>query len=238
MRFFIMSTENKNTSTEIAVVKAEKIANFSTEKALDTIEKINTVANNCDYARALVVNAIQKNSDEEDWKKPLFDRFGYSKDYLNKLVKVADRFLYLESADVKAIENKGENVYDIMVTKPEIVKGLHDTNDFDFNVSQMLELVFLDDEVLQKELKAGTIKANMTVKAIREVTDKYRTKKAKKTTDNNDKDDTELTACKNDKERIAMCIKLMEAITTDTIKKHKNYTEILKALETFKGYAK
>lgn len=222
----------------LAIIKNDSTKGYTVEKALDTIERINTVANNCDYARALIVNSIAK-SDLEDWKKTLNERFGYSNDHLNKLVKIADRFLSLESDDVKAIEERNGNVYDIMVSRPEIVHGLHDKNDVDFNISQMQELVFLDDDNLQKELASGNIKANMTVKAIREVVDKYKkhTKKTKENDVTNSNDDSNMT-CKNDKERLAMCCKLLEAITTDTIKKHKNMKTCLQWLETMKEYAK
>ena len=229
-----MSEKNELTVT---VIKADSEKGYTVEKALDTIEKINAVANNCDYARALVVNSVAK-SDLEDWKKPLIERFGYSKDYLNKLVKVADKFLTISKEEVKAIEDKGENVYDIMVAKPSIVEGLHDKNGFDFNISQMCEIVFLDEDILQKELTDGNIKANMTVKAIREVADKYKNKKITKPKSDSDSDDSDGFKCDNDKERLAMAVKLIEAITTDTIKKHKNYAEVLKVLEMFKEYAK
>lgn len=226
--------ENTNT---LSVIKNDTNKGYSIDKAIDTIKKINEVANNCDYARALVVNSIAK-SDLEDWKKPLIEKFGYSKDYLNKLVKVADKFLYLESSDIDKAEKDGQNVYDLMVSTPSIVKGLHDMNEFDFSVSQMLELVFLDDEVLKKELESGNIKANQTVKEIRDKVDKYKTKKNTSKKSNEDKGEDLGFKCDNDKERINMCVKLMESITTDTIKKHKNYAEILKALEMFKEYAK
>ena len=35
-----------------------------------------------------------------------------------------------------------------------------------------------------------------------------------------------------------MCVKLLEAVTSEQIKKHKDYANILKALEMFKEYAK
>lgn len=226
--------ENMNT---LAVIKNDSVKGYTVDKALDTIEAINKVANNCDYARALVVNSIAK-SDLEDWKKPLIERFGYSKDHLNKLVKIADRFLYLEKSDIDNCEKEGCNVYDLMVGSPDIVHGLHDINGFDFNLSQMQELVFLDDNALQNELKNGTIKANMTVKAIRESVDKYKNKKSTKSTkDNEDKDENGFK-CENDKERLNMSIKLIESITSEQIKKHKDYASVLKALEMFKEYAK
>lgn len=202
-------------------------------KAVELHHKLTETGKKLDYTKAIIVNSIVKASDDEAEAKEyiLTNHLCDDKDRLNKLIRIVDRFI---SVDTKTIDGLEKCSVDV----------LKDKNGIKFSLTQLEEMLSIKTEDLVTLIEEGKLKANMSCKgkenSIREVVAPFKPNAHKnKGTSDKDKDkDGVKASCKNDKERIVLISKLLAEITTEQIVSDDMFEDIRERVAVYEEYAK
>lgn len=232
------STETKATEAKTEAVKAEvslyhQCVITDRSKAVELHHKLTETGKKLDYTKAIIVNSIVKSSDDETEAKEyiLTNHLCDDKDRLNKLIRIVDRFI---SVDTKTIDGLEKCTVDV----------LKDKNGIKFSLTQLEEMLSIKTEDLVTLIKEGKLKANMSCKgkenSIREVIAPFKPNahKNKGTNDKNKDNDGVKASCKNDKERIVLISKLLSEITTEQIVSDDMFEDIRERVAVYEEYAK
>lgn len=229
------STENVNAqSTEAKkaeIVGYHQCAITDRNKAVELHQKLTETGKKLDYTKAIIVNSIVKASDDETEAKEfiLTNHLCDDKDRLNKLIRIVDRFI---TVDTKSIDGLEKCTVDV----------LKDKNGIKFSLTQLEEMLSIKTEDLVTLIAEGKLKANMSCKgkddSIREVVAPFKPNahKNKGTKDKNN--DGAKASCKNDKERIVLISKLLAEISTEQIVSDDLFDEIRERIAVYEEYAK
>ena len=231
-------TETKATETKSTDVKAEVVAYHQCvitdrNKAVELHHKLTETGKKLDYTKAIIVNSIVKSSDDEAEAKEyiLKNHLCDDKDRLNKLIRIVDRFITVDTKTIDGLEKCAVDV-------------LKDKNGIKFSLTQLEEMLSVKTEDLVKLIADGKLKANMSCKgkedSIREVVAPFKPNahKNKGTKDKDKNKDGAKASCKNDKERIVLISKLLAEITTEQIVSDDMFDEIRERITVYEEYAK
>ena len=232
--------ENVNSQTTEATTEATtELVGYhqctikSRDDAVAIHRELTEAGKKLDYTKAIIVNSIVKSADDETEAKQyiLDNHLCDDKDYLNKLIRVVDRFITVDTNNIKGIKKANVDV-------------LKDKNGMKFNLSQLMEMLSIKTEDLVTLIKEGKLKANMNTKSgdnnIRDVVAPFKPNagRNKKKDDKKDKNDgASGSTCKNDKERIILISKLLSEITTETIVTHDDFENIRETIAMYEDYA-
>lgn len=227
------STETKATETKTEIVGYHQCVITDRNKAVELHHKLTETGKKLDYTKAIIVNSIVKASEDESEAKEyiLTNHLCDDKDRLNKLIRIVDRFI---TVDTKTIDGLEKCTVDV----------LKDKNGIKFSLTQLEEMLSIKTEDLVTLIEEGKLKANMNCKgkenSIREVVAPFKPNAHKnKGTSDKDKDkDGAKASCKNDKERIVLISKLLAEITTEQIVSDDMFEDIRVRIAVYEEYAK
>ena len=230
------ATATEATATEAtatALIGYHQCAIKSREDAVAIHRELTEAGKKLDYTKAIIVNSIVKSADDEAEAKEyiLNNHLCDDKDYLNKLIRVVDRFITVDTKSITGIKKANVDV-------------LKDKNGMKFNLSQLMEMLSIKTEDIVTLINEGKLKANMNTKSgennIRDVVAPFKPNagRNKTTKDKKDKNNgTSTSSCKNDKERIILISKLLSEITTETIVTHDDFENIRETIAMYEDYA-
>ena len=225
-------TETKATETKAEIVGYHQCTITDRNKAVELHQKLTETGKKLDYTKAIIVNSIVKASDDEAEAKEfiLTNHLCDDKDRLNKLIRIVDRFI---TVDTKTIDGLEKCTVDV----------LKDKNGIKFSLTQLEEMLSIKSEDLIKLITDGKLKANMSCKgkedSIREVVAPFKPNAHKNKDKDKDKDkDGAKASCKNDKERIVLISKLLAEISTEQIVSDDMFEEIRERIAVYEEYAK
>ena len=227
------ATEAKATEAKAEIVGYHQCVITDRSKAVELHHKLTETGKKLDYTKAIIVNSIVKASDDEAEAKEyiLTNHLCDDKDRLNKLIRIVDRFI---TVDTKTIDGLEKCTVDV----------LKDKNGIKFSLTQLEEMLSIKTEDLVTLIEEGKLKANMSCKgkenSIREVVAPFKPNAHKnKGTSDKDKDkDGAKASCKNDKERIVLISKLLAEITTEQIISDDLFEDIRERIAIYEEYAK
>lgn len=227
------ATEAKATETKAEIVGYHQCTITDRSKAVELHHKLTETGKKLDYTKAIIVNSIVKASDDEAEAKEyiLNNHLCDDKDRLNKLIRIVDRFITVDTKTIDGLEKCSVDV-------------LKDKNGIKFSLTQLEEMLSIKTEDLVKLITDGKLKANMPCKgkedSIREVVAPFKPNahKNKSTKDKNEDKDGAKASCKNDKERIVLISKLLAEITTEQIVSDDFFEEIRERIAVYEEYAK
>ena len=202
-------------------------------KAVELHHKLTETGKKLDYTKAIIVNSIVKASDDETEAKEyiLTNHLCDDKDRLNKLIRIVDRFITVDTKTIDGLEKCSVDV-------------LKDKNGIKFSLTQLEEMLSIKTEDLVKLIAEGKLKANMSCKgkegSIREVVAPFKPNAHKnKSTKDKDKDKDEIkSSCKNDKERLVLISKLLAEISTEQIVSDNMFDHIRERIAIYEEYAR
>lgn len=227
--------KEKPTEAKAEIVGYHQCTITDRSKAVELHHKLTETGKKLDYTKAIIVNSIVKSSDDEAEAKEyiLLNHLCDDKDRLNKLIRIVDRFI---TVDTKTIDGLEKCTVDV----------LKDKNGIKFSLTQLEEMLSIKTEDLVKLIADGKLKANMSCKgkedSIREVVAPFKPNAHKnKSTKDKDKDkdkDGAKSSCKNDKERIVLISKLLAEISTEQIVSDDMFDVIRERIAVYEEYAK
>ena len=147
------------------ILASEKLNNLT-----NSISLLKEVQKRSDYGIAYALNLINKHHREEikdlgykNVEEYAFSKFNYSKSTFHNYVKIAERFIRPKVEMRKALGSDTFEVSTIMGADSFSV--LEDVDGYPFTISQLLEMLPLSDEQIQKHLEEFS--AGDTTKSIR-----------------------------------------------------------------------
>ena len=173
-----LTTGTVNETTELTtgtvdVVASDKLVNLTNSvKALQEIQK------RSDYGIAFALNLINKHHKEEikeigykNVEEYAYSNFNYSKSTFHNYVKIAERFITPRLDVRKSMTSECFEITTIMTN--DSFKVLEDVDGYPFSISQMLELLPLTQEQIEKHIEEFF--ASDTTKTIRNKVNAIRT---------------------------------------------------------------